>query len=240
MSNGSFLDDQTLSILKELNLKFFQLSLDGYKKTHDFIRAKGDFKRVVKSMAQLKKFDIPLHVSFTAHSGNFREFPRVAKVCRRNKVDLLWSDRYVPFENSPITPLNNQEMREYIEILRKEANNPKNKKAGLTIRNHRALQFYGSDDAPYSCQAGQSLITVDEHGDFMPCRRMPIFCGNFRKQKMKDVFLHNGIFCELRRHRLFGKCAECEFREKCLGGAHCIAYATEKDFHLPDPNCFFK
>lgn len=240
MSNGSLIDKATIKHLKRIKLKFFQVSLDGNETTHDAIRGKGNFVTTLKAISLMKKYDLPVHVSFTANAENYTEFPQLAEICRQHKVDLLWSDRCIPCSNNEINALSKEQTEDYVKILHQEKNNKENHKSGLEIRNQRALQFIGSQDEPYACQAGDCFITVDEHGNFMPCRRMPIICGNFRNTTMTKVFLHHGVFTELRRHRLQGKCVNCEHSQKCRGGAHCMAYALTGSFQMPDPGCFME
>ena len=71
MSNGSFLDDYIIKQLKKLNIKAYQLSLDGDEETHDSIRGKGNFKQVVLAMDLLKENGIRTRVSFTANKMNY-------------------------------------------------------------------------------------------------------------------------------------------------------------------------
>jgi MoaA/NifB/PqqE/SkfB family radical SAM enzyme len=94
LSNGSLLDQATARVLETLAPRFVQLSLEGGEAMHDAIRSKGDYARVVGSLRLLKMAGIRTLVSFTAHRGNFLDFPAVADRCRRIGVDRLWSDRF--------------------------------------------------------------------------------------------------------------------------------------------------
>ena len=55
LSNGSFIDDETIKILKETEVSFIQLSIDGNREMHDSLRAKGDYDRVLKTARYLEK-----------------------------------------------------------------------------------------------------------------------------------------------------------------------------------------
>ena len=46
LSNGSFIDENILRILKQTQASFVQLSIDGDRHTHDYLRADGDYDRV--------------------------------------------------------------------------------------------------------------------------------------------------------------------------------------------------
>ena len=42
--------------IKDVNTAFVQISIDGNKKTHDYIRGSGNFKKSLKSLKLLKKY----------------------------------------------------------------------------------------------------------------------------------------------------------------------------------------
>ena len=141
-TNGTVLNDAILEKLQKLSLPFAQVSLDGNEEIHDLIRGKGNFQKVLGALDLLYTYHIPSRVSFTAHKGNYKTFPQVAKVCREHHVHTLWSDRYVPCEEDRgILPLSREETKEYVEILSVEKKNPANFESGLSVQNYRSLQF---------------------------------------------------------------------------------------------------
>ncbi|MBR3810878.1 MAG: radical SAM protein [Agathobacter sp.] len=239
MSNGTVFNKDIFQSLKRIErLQAVQVSMDGKEDTHDRLRGNGNFKKVIQGLDLLNKHGIPTRVSFTAHLNNYKEFPDVAEVCREKKVATLWSDRYIPFHDNPIKAIDAEHMEDYISVLREVRYNAKNENAGLFVENYRALQFIGSADTPYSCKAGEALITVDEHGDIMPCRRLPIVCGNINNTNLRDVYFKNACFRELREHKVDERCQACKYVDSCKGGARCMSYATSDDYISADPGCF--
>lgn len=236
MSNGTIL--KHLPLVRLLNLKALQVSIDGDEKNHDDIRGKGNLAAVCRGLDKLSRYGIRTRVSFTAHLDNYRCLPQVAEICRKHHVFSLWSDRYVPIPGSTLRPMDAAHMEEYVSILRSLAHDPQYRSAGLLVQNHRALQFLGGDEAPYSCTAGEGLIVVDENGDIYPCRRLPIVCGNFRETDLNTVYHDNAVFQDLRRHEPKGKCHACTHKEKCRGGLRCMTYARHGEYNLPDPCCY--
>ena len=245
LSNGSFIDDDIISLLKSTEVSFVQLSIDGDEEMHDLLRAKGDYKRVFSTAQYLEENGIRTYISFTANRENYRFLPAVAKECRKRKITKLWSDRLVPIGNgAEISSLaiTEKEMPLYIAALKKAKGNffaqMRGKKTQVTM--NRALQFINSKGAIYSCSAGQSLITVDEFGNIMPCRRMPIICGNVKDSSMKDVYYQSEVFKELRRPYDTKDCAACKYSYFCRGGAKCQSYAVYGTFRRADPACTLK
>ena len=242
LSNGSFLDDNMISVLKETGVAFVQLSLDGSREMHDTLRTPGDYDRVLKTAEYLEQMGIPVHISFTANKENFKYLPDVAAECRKRKLTKLWSDRLVPIgtgqkiSNLSIT---HKELPEYLAALKKARGSrlvrllyPKTQ-----VVMNRALQFLACKDSSYSCSAGKTLLTVDEFGNVMPCRRMPIVCGNIFDATLREIYYHQETFRNLRNLHEPKECGTCEYVYGCKGGARCQSFALYGNYYKADPAC---
>ena len=244
LSNGSYIDDEMIAVLKQTNVSFVQLSIDGNREAHDYLRKQGDYDRVFKTAKYLEKNGIKTYISFTANKDNFRYLPKVAKECRKRKITKLWSDRIVPIggggelKNLEITP---DILPDYLKALKKAQGNfltnllyPKTQ-----VTMNRALQFFEGGNF-YTCSAGDSLVTVDEFGNIMPCRRMPIICGNIFENTIESVYFENETFKSLRNAKIPKECSYCIYNTLCRGGAKCQSYANSGDFCKADPGCYLK
>ena len=244
LSNGSFINDELIYLLKETNVSFIQLSIDGDRKTHDYLRAPGDYDRVLETAKRLEKNGIKTYISFTANRDNYKHLPKVAWECRKRKITKLWSDRIVPIgggeelKSLAITP---DILPDYLKTLKKSQGNFLTKhifpKTQVTM--NRALQFFEGGNF-YMCSAGDSLVTVDEFGNIMPCRRMPIVCGNIFENTIESVYFENETFKALRNTKIPKECSYCVYNILCRGGAKCQSFAQHKDFNTKDPGCPFK
>ena len=127
---------------------------------------------------------------------------------------------------------------DYLRILRKAQGSwfARLRYPHTEVRMNRALQFLCGGDI-YQCGAGKTLITVDEMGRIMPCRRMPILCGNVFDNTMKDVYFQHDVFFELRGAPVPLECLNCPQCEQCRGGARCQTYAQTGSFTGVDPGC---
>ncbi len=239
LSNGSFLNDENIALLKETGASFVQLSIDGKREAHDSLRAIGDYDRTFSVAAELVKKGIRTYISFTAHAENYRDFIGVARECRRRGITKLWSDRLVPIgTGEDIRTIEKDLLKDYVKTMKKAKGGffmqklfPKTE-----ISMNRALQFMGGG-AFYSCSAGDSLITVDEFGNMMPCRRMPIVCGNIFDDTMENVYFNHKVFRALRMPHIPEACRECDMSVLCRGGAKCQSYARYGDWKREDPGC---
>lgn len=240
LTNGTLVTPEIAKRLKSYNPYYVQVSLEGGKKTNDYIRGKGTYEKIAKGIINLKKYDIYTSISFTATNLNYKEFPEVVKYARKYHVDNVWSDRYIPLGGSEDKnlSLNYEETREYLEIMaieRKKLISKKNNHTSISM--YRALQFQMNNDFAYGCTAGDTLLTVMENGDLVPCRRMPIVVGNLFENDMSSLYFNSPILKNLRKNTIPDECRDCEASETCHGGLKCLTYALYKNLNHKDVGC---
>lgn len=242
LSNGSFIDDEITEILKATRVAFVQLSIDGKREMHDYLRTAGDYDRVLDTAEMLESNGIRTYISFTANKQNYTDIPAVARECRKRGITKLWSDRLVPIgkgEELCELAITKKEMPLYIKAMKKARGNKLTRllHPKTVVSMNRALQFQGSAGNIYSCSAGDSLITVDEFGNIMPCRRMPIICSNVFDSTLSEVYFNNETFKKLRFKYIPKECEKCKYAYNCRGGAKCQSYAVYGDNKRADPAC---
>ena len=239
LTNGTLITPSIASKIKSYNPYYVQVSLEGGKKINDYIRGIGTYKKIGKAIDYLRNEDIFTSISFTATKLNYKEFPKVVKYGKKHNVNNIWSDRYIPLGGSIDKDLmmNYQETREYFEIMNKERNRLINKNSHTTVSMNRALQFQMTNEFAYGCTAGDTLLTVMENGDLVPCRRMPIVVGNLLKDNMYDLYKNNKVLKDLRKNTIPDDCKQCEHSQMCHGGLKCLTYAIYKDLNHKDIGC---
>jgi len=239
LTNGVLIDEELAFRLACFRPVYVQVSLEGDKKTNDDIRGKGTYNKIAKAIKHLKTNNIYVSLSFTAHHSNYRQFPQVVKYALRNRVNNVWSDRYIPLDDDKsIQPLNKEETQEYLKIMQKEKIKLFNKRITTTnISMYRALQFQMTNDFPYACTAGDTLLTVSENGDLLPCRRMPIVVGNLLCENMYELYKNDQFLRQLREYNIPDDCRSCEHEELCQGGLKCLTMAFYGDLNHRDIGC---
>ncbi len=242
LTNGTLITDEIAEKISKYNPQYVQVSLEGGRKTNDYVRGKGVYKEVAKAIKLLKKYNIYVSLSFTATKLNYKEFPKVVKFAEKYKVDTVWSDRFIPLGASldKEFQMNKEETTEYLNIMEQERKRLKLKKSKTNIAMYRALQFQMTNDYPYTCTAGKSLLTVMENADLVPCRRMPIVVGNLLKENMYDLYKNNKILKDLRKDTTPDECKKCEHAKLCSGGLKCLTYAIYKDLNHKDVGCTYE
>ena len=240
LTNGTLITDEIAKKIASYNPYYVQVSLEGGKKTNDYIRGKGTYKKIAEGITNLRKNNIFTSISFTATKLNYKEFPKVVKYARHYNVNNVWSDRYIPLGDNldKELVLSLEDTQEYLNIMYKEREKlRKLVNNNTTISMYRALQFQMTDDFAYGCTAGDTLLTVMENGDLVPCRRMPIVVGNLFKDKMYDLYKNSRVLKDLRNNRIPDECGDCENSELCRGGLKCLTYAMYKDLNHKDIGC---
>ena len=239
LTNGTLITDEIAKRISEYNPEYVQVSLEGGKKTNDYIRGKNVYKKVSTAIKYLKKYNIFVSISFTATKINYNEFPQVVKFAEKHNVDNVWSDRYIPLnENADVDlQMAKEDTANYLRIMEDERIRLKLKRSKTNIAMYRALQFQMTNDYPYTCTAGKSLLTVMENGDLVPCRRMPIVVGNLLNDNMYDLYKNSQILKELQNDTTPDDCKKCEYSTKCSGGLKCLTYAIYKDLNHKDVGC---
>ena len=239
LTNGTLLNEENTKKISFYNPEYVQVSLEGGKKINDYVRGKGVYKKVANAIKLLKKNNIYTSISFTATKINYKEFPKVVKFGVKYGADNIWSDRFIPLgtDYDKEFMMNKEETNEYLDIMEKERQKLRKKKTKTNIAMYRALQFQKTNDLPYICTAGKSLLTVMENGDLVPCRRMPIVVGNLLKEDMYDLYKNNKTLKWLQEDTTPDECKMCDNSTRCAGGLKCLTYAIYKDLNHKDIGC---
>ena len=239
LSNGTLFTPEIVEKISKYNPKYVQVSLEGDKKTNDFVRGEGTYKKIANAIKLLQKNHIYTSLSFTATKLNYKLFPKVVKYAEKYGVNTVWSDRFIPLgtDYDKEFLMSKEETQEYLDIMNKERIRLRNKNSRTEVAMYRALQFICVHEFSYSCSAGKSLLTVMENGDLVPCRRMPIVVGNLTKDNMYDLYINNEVMKDLRKDEIPEDCKGCEYSGMCKGGLKCLTYAVTGSYKNKDIGC---
>ncbi len=242
LSNGFLPSDEILKRLVELKPRFVQISLEGNKITNEQIRGEGSFNYIIKAIDTYRKINIPVMISFTANSINYKQFPDVVKIARRHNVYKIWTDRHLPNGKKDELALNTTQAKEFFNILLAEQKKNKKRLFSKTmISSNRALQFLISGGQPYKCSAGETLLAILPNGDILPCRRLPIKIGNLLTHELIHLYKSNQTILDIINPQAMDKqCKECYYINSCNGGLKCLSYAVLDDFNKKDSNCWLE
>jgi radical SAM protein with 4Fe4S-binding SPASM domain len=240
LSNGFLPSNAEIEELKSYHPKFVQISLEGNKALNDQIRGEGSFDQVVTAIKTYNRLKIPVMLSFTATSLNYKYFPDVVKIARKYNVYKVWTDRYLPNSKNDFLMLAEEQSREYFNILQSEKQKSKYHIFSKTIvSSERALQFLNCGGIPYKCSAGENLLAILPNGDILPCRRMPVKVGNLVEEDLTEIYTNNEFLISLRDNSILNNsCRKCFYSESCKGGLKCLSFALSGNFNGKDTDCW--
>ncbi len=91
------------------------------------------------------------------------------------------------------------------------------------------------------CAVGINSFYIMQNGIIAYCPYLPVFCGDLRKQSLKEIWENSEMFKIARsiRFNLKGKCAKCRYKFAC-GGCRAYAYAKTGDILAEDSGCWLQ
>jgi len=245
MSNGLFVTKDIAKRLKELNLGFFQVSLEGMQKTNDSIRGIGTFQKIINAAKILVEEGIRTSISMTSNKLNYKEYLKLVEVGEKIGVNTVWSDRLVPcgqgleIKNQMLEPF---EVKEFYEKIINKKRELWVKKSKTQVSTGRPLYLLAGGDKGHTCDVvGTRGLTILPNGDVYPCRRLPVKVGNLTEQSMFEIWYGNDFLWQLRDRNNYRQplvCRKCEFFEGCAGGSKCVAFGYFGTPFAVDPQCW--
>ena len=100
LGNPSYLDSE-IDFLKLIDLKEYQVSIDGNKETHNSIRGENySFDRVMEAIDFLNSNNIAVGVMYTLNKNNMKDLKDILDICVEKEIHRFSFDRVVPFGNA--------------------------------------------------------------------------------------------------------------------------------------------
>ncbi len=192
ISNGTLIKKDLLK-----NIDQIQISLDGLEKSHDFIRGKGTFKKILENIELIKSQNIDISIATMIHKKNLNEFDELEKLIKSIGV-VEWGIDVPVVEG-------NLKNHEYLLVTPEEAKYPLSKKFGGSF--HEPL-------SGYAC--GAHLSTIFPDGKIAKCG----FYYNNAYADLNDDFLIEALNNKenLKLNNLECNKIQCKFLEECRGG----------------------
>jgi radical SAM protein with 4Fe4S-binding SPASM domain len=241
ITNGLLFDRDVIERVSLLSkLRKIKISLDGANaETHDSIRGKGTFQRVIQNLPLIKRegrFEIIL--MFTVMRRNFRNLLSLLNLCGHLGVDGLILERFIPWGRGREMideVLDKKEWKELVETLLEFFS-----MKGDDVFPYQAFQvIFGGEETELSgapCVIGRDGLCIMPEGSVFPCRRFPISMGNVLSNSLKQVWEKSEILEKLRRkENLKGRCGRCEIKD--CRGCRSLALALTGDYLGEDPHC---
>ena len=252
LGNPFHIDCKAALRMKELNVFCYQISIDGLKDTHDYLRKMGSYDESMRALKLLHEVGINTMISYTLSKKNENDFFQFIKEIQKiDFVDEFGFDRMIPTGNGKklkdeiFSPF---EFREFLfRVLKDEVLSSKQlivlkkeemwrvflDEMGLIdpIKNRKDRNFL------VGCNCGTGTFSVLADGTFKPCIKLDKTAGKYPDKSLKDLFINNDITKDFRQHEKFKGCNMCEANTICRG-CPAMKYAVTGDFYGYEPYCW--
>lgn len=257
-TNGTLINDEICTGMKQNNVKMVSLSLDGpTKEVHDdFRNMHGAFDGAISGIKYLKKHRIPflINSSFTKRNQNYiAETFRFAKslgatawymfmIVPTGRGKELFEELISPEDYDEILKWHfDMELKEN-EILMRPTCAPHYYRIVPQLSKERSIKFKRrsltfSTGGGKGCVAGQTICLIDCFGNIKPCSYFPLSAGNLKEKSFKEIWEKSPLMQDMRKFKEFkGRCGKCEFLNIC-GGCRARAYTMTGDYMEEEPFC---
>jgi len=249
LTNGTLITPEKARMFKEKGMKRLQISLDGNKEKHNYIRQKSyAFDRAIRGIKNSQNAGIGVTISFTAMQSNKTDIEQAIKCSIEAGADVFGIQSYVPDKRIGIKDPEFIDAQGTYEIYKNQRE--LDKKYGNKIRlletevlwnlmhNDDTLKKTSRETEKFlgGCGAGYSGISVLSNGRVYPCRRLPINMGHI-SEGIVNLMTEKEIMHNLRDLAQMKKNTDCDYVPHCKG-CRAIAYATTGDYMAKDPMCF--
>jgi len=260
-TNGCW-NSKISNIILESGVKEFIISLDGREKTHDNKRDSGTFKRVIKTLDQIYKYNqnnfnnkLKVILNMTIGKDNIRDIEYVTYLGVKYGYDV----KFVPLKPAGRAfksfILSTRDYKEFAKKVQQLRENPKIKDSGINIfLNHKDLfnsQYPDRSNLPYpfnysQCTALTTAMDILPDGRVVACSFLmdkPEFIGpNILDVSLYDAWRHPKME-RFRRAQRQG-CINCKFyMKRCRGVCRATVLLSGgkiqgKKLTGNDPYCF--
>lgn len=252
LGNPFLIDDAVAEKLKKHHVSRYQVSLDGLKEKHDYLRKPGSFDETIRAIKVLRNHGIQVGVMFTLSKFNKDDLIPLMDVVSELEVTAFTFARICGVGNGTgliheiITPQEYKKLllewdahaAELYEKGTKSYFGRKDHLFKLLDYDKGSLKPAGDKDTIYAgCTMGITGIILLSDGTVMACRRFPSPVGKLPDQKLLDVFLNSKELNEYRKIENLEKCSKCELLRFCRG-CPAVSYGQHGDWRKADPQCW--
>ena len=237
-TNGTTLDNALVRRLKEMDLLYIQVSLDGARaETNDLLRGSGTFDRILSGIRLLVKHGIPgVSTNTVVTATNFMEILQMCELGARYGIKTRLS-RFRPSGNAKRVwaqlHLNKEQLAELSQFLSAHKD---------VLTGDSFFSITGKDRRELGlnmCGAAKMTCSVLPDGTVYPCAFLqdaPFRAGNITQRTLESIWYETPVFSALRNARI-ESCESCTRFNLCHGGCPVRAFASTGTIEAKDPYC---
>jgi len=265
-TNGTLITREIAQKLKDFDLSYVGISLDGLEKIHDSFRGKkGAFKEAIAGLRNCQEVGIKVGLRFTINKKNAEDIPGIFQLLRDENIPrvcfyhLVYSGRATEIIKEDLT---HDETRATVDLLMRETKqlfSEGQETEVLTVDNHAdgvylylKMKEEGHERADDVLEllrmnggnsTGNGIGCVSWDGSVHADQfwRHETF-GNVKDRPFSEIWtdLSNPLMAKLKdkKPHVKGRCAKCEYLDICGGNFRVRAEAVHDDLWMEDPACF--
>jgi len=265
-TNGVLIDKKKANELKQSDISYVGVSIDGSKSIHDKFRGiDGAFESTLTGIKNCVNAGIKVGLRFTIFQGNYKEIPFLFDLMERENIEricfyhLVCSGRGQSMKDSELSIDEKRNVMDLIIDKTKEFYSKNIKKEILTVANHcDAVYLYKKmvkENHPNSeialnllnlnksASSGIGISSINWDGTVYPdqfWRNKSL--GNIKDSSFEDIWLNpnNEFLRKLRNKKDFitGRCRNCNYFDICLGNFRPRAEELTGNLWASDPGCY--
>lgn len=240
-TNGLLLDKIKLNDLKVAGLKELTISIDGLENNHDFIRGKGNYKKVVQKIELCQEIDlISVSLAYTVTSKNYWEIEKFLKVFYKFGIKKFFFFRYCHNCNEDIFKLDKIQLNEAAQLILKcEQLYPDLKIIYEPLSFYSFLLKKDTEISSETCNFLKNVMTVKYNGDVVVCAAIQKVLGNLYEETLDDIYMK----IESEKERLKEmpmECENCKYINVCHGGCKSNSFNHFFNYKNKDKGCYIE
>lgn len=202
-SNGVAIDDKAAVNLRDAGVNVVNISIDGSRGAHDYLRGDGAFNKAVGALDSLHRHRIETTIASIISKYNYQELGYVVKLANEYKVTTI---KFQPFSNIFLngrkgggeflfSDIDSEKMDKVIEEIdfscRRHgiATNPKS-----YLKNISAYLCTKNNSQMKGCNALLASCPINSRGNFYPCWvfvNNSTLIGNVKNNRLADLWNSN-------------------------------------------------
>jgi radical SAM protein with 4Fe4S-binding SPASM domain len=235
ITNGWLLNEETIDKAIDAGINTIAISTDGLENTHDLIRKKGSFNKIISALDLLKNKNINYSIITTINSVNINELEELKSIFIEKGVMGWQLQLGLPMGNMSknselvakpsdvdivIDFAHKAMLEDKIDIQLADCIGYFNIKE-IEVRNHSSK----TDVYEWNgCGAGKYSLGILHNGDILGCtsvRNREFIEGNIKTKNIKEIWENPDSFSwnrKMKKEQLNGLCKKCKYGARCLGG----------------------
>lgn len=248
LGNPFHINGKVVKKLKELGCYNYQMSIDGLRVTHDYIRKPGSFDETLLKIKDLNNGGIYSTIMTTVSKLNINEIPDLIPIMVNAGVKNFGFARYCPNPDDIDSSVTPEEYKQFLEKMWNMYEKYQNCGTRFSLKDHLWKLFlfekgkfsidYKDDIIYDGCHCGITHMTILSDGTVYACRRCESPVGKVPEESIYDIFFSKKMD-RYRQFNNFEKCSQCELLRFCRG-CPAVSQCTTGNFYAADPQCWKK